>query len=380
VDRLARVFVPVVMTVALVTAAGWWLAGVGAAHAVLRGVTVLLIACPCALGVATPLALMAAVSAASRRGILVSDTRVLETAARVDTLLIDKTGTLTEGEFRVVDADERYLAAVASLERSSEHPLGRAVVRAAARRGLAVATAEDVVVQKGAGITGCVGGRAMFVGSRRLAGAGVDDALERRAVAHEQQGHTIAFYGFDGRATGLLAFGDRIRPGAAGAIAELVRRGVRPVLVSGDARATTARVAAEAGIEEYHAQASPEDKAALVSRLRGAGHVVAMAGDGINDAPALAAADLGIALSTGTDIAMKAAGIIILSPELRQLVDALDLARRTLTLVRQNLFWAFGYNLIGVGLAVAGLLHPIFAAAAMVLSSVSVILNALRAR
>ncbi|HTQ54390.1 MAG TPA: heavy metal translocating P-type ATPase [Bryobacteraceae bacterium] len=379
VDRAARIFVPAVMAAAALTFAGWTWAGSSPATALLRAITVLVIACPCALGMATPLAITTAIGAASRKGILVSSSRALEVLPKVGVMVFDKTGTVTEGDFRLleVSGDRAVLPAAAALETRSEHPLGRALVEWAGRQGGAAEAPREVEVVQGAGIRGRVGGRDVFVGNRRLAGS-VPPDLEAKVRDWERQGHTVAFYGSEGRALGALAFGDRIKDGAPELIASLKRRGIRTLLLSGDAAATTAWVAARIGADAFIAGALPEQKIETIRDLQRQGSVVAMIGDGVNDAPSLAQADAGIALGTGADIAMQAAPIILMGSGLDAVLPAIDLARHTIRAIRQNLFWAFAYNTAGIALAVAGVLNPIFAAGAMVLSSLSVTANSLR--
>jgi heavy metal translocating P-type ATPase len=377
VDRVSRIFVPAVVVLALGTWIGWWWSGAPFGVALLRAVTVLVIACPCALGIATPLAITAAVGAASRRGVLVGHSGALETLRRVDIVVFDKTGTVTERDFTLLEVDEAALPALAALERYSEHPIGRAVVNAAEVRALRRLDASDVVVRKGEGIVGRVGGEVMAVGSRRLF-ASVPEALAACADAHTAEGHTVAFHGSPTEARGLLVLGQRLAPGAAAVIAALRARGIRTALVSGDAAATVAHMARTLGVDDYAAETLPHEKVAYVERLKAEGRTVAMVGDGINDAPALAVADLGVAVATGTDLAMKAAAVVLMNNDLSKLLDVLDLAERTFRVVRQNLFWAFLYNTAGLALAVTGVLHPIIAAAGMVLSSVSVVANSYR--
>jgi heavy metal translocating P-type ATPase len=379
VDRAARIFVPCVIVLAVLTFAGWLAATGSAAIALMRAITVLVIACPCALGMATPLAITTAIGAASRRGILIGSSRVLEILPKVDVVVMDKTGTVTEGDFRLLETtgDPSRLALAAALETRSEHPLARALVRWAVDERWPLDAPRNVEVLKGMGIRGEVAGQTVWVGNRQLTG-GLPEPLEQQARAWEQQGHTVAFYGCDGEAIGALAFGDRIKPGAPDLIAGLKQRGIRTLLLSGDAPATTAWVAARIGADAFIAGALPEQKISTIRDLQQKGSVVAMLGDGVNDAPSLAQADAGIALGTGADIAMQAAPIILMGPDLDAVLATLDLARQTIRAIRQNLFWAFFYNTAGISLAVAGILNPIVAAGAMVLSSLSVIGNSLR--
>ena len=370
VDRVARVFIPVVLVLAAATVAGWqWRTG-RLDEALLHGIAVLVIACPCALGIATPLALTAAVAAAGRRGVLVSDTRVLETIRRVDVVVLDKTGTVTSGEFALLEVrgDASRMRELAALEARSEHPLGRALVQyvgAGAAPDLAV---RDFEIHPGLGISGAVEGQRYFVGNRGLA---------ERITGQEQPSDRI-YFGWDAQVKGSLVFGDRVRADAAGLCADLRRRGVRTLLLSGDARAETEGAARAIGADEWIAEALPERKIETIRRLQGEGAVVAMIGDGVNDAPSLAQSDLGIALGSGADIAIEAAPLVLMSQSLAGVTETLDLAERAFRIVRQNLFWAFGYNVAGIALAMAGVLNPILAAGAMVLSSLSVIGNSRR--
>jgi heavy metal translocating P-type ATPase len=408
VDRASRLFVPLVIAIALLTLIGGMLAGLDGATALMRAIAVLVIACPCALGIATPLAITAAVGACSRKGILVSDSRVLETVGKVDVVLFDKTGTVTQGDFSVVDvaAHNGAISTVAVLEAYSEHPLGRAVVRyamaatpqaeasaipqaeaSATPQAEACATpqaeacATNVRIAKGMGISGRVEGREVFAGNRRMvaeAAAVLDPETEARAALWESQGRTVAFFGWDGAVTGALALGDRLRPEAAQTIAELKRRGIRTALISGDSAKTTAWVASELGVDEYRAEALPAGKIDVIREYQQRGSVVAMVGDGVNDAPALASADIGIALGSGTDLAMQAAPVVLMSSDLSRVNMVFDAARDTMRVVKQNLFWAFFYNCAGIALAITGVLNPIMAAGAMVLSSLSVVGNSMR--
>ncbi len=379
VDRAARIFVPCIILLAVLTFAGWLAATGSAATALMRAITVLVIACPCALGMATPLAITTAIGAASRRGILIGSSRVLEILPKVNVVVMDKTGTVTEGDFRLLEwsGDPARMALAAALETRSEHPLARALVRWAVEQRLPLDTPRNVEVLKGMGIRGEAPGHTVWVGNRHLAAA-VPEDLERQARAWEQQGHTVAFYGCDGEVCGALAFGDQIKAGAADLLAGLKARGIRTLLLSGDAPATTAWVAARIGADDFIAGALPEQKIETIRRLQRQGFVVAMIGDGVNDAPSLAQADAGIALGTGADIAMQAAPIILMGCNLEAVPATLDLAQQTIRAIRQNLFWAFAYNTAGITLAAAGLLNPIVAAGAMVLSSLSVIGNSLR--
>ncbi|MCZ2292793.1 MAG: heavy metal translocating P-type ATPase [Burkholderiales bacterium] len=390
VDQVSAVFVPTVIAIALLTWLGWGLIGGQWQQGLLNAVAVLVIACPCALGLATPAAIMAGTGVAARRGILIQDAQALELAHRVGVVAFDKTGTLTEGRPRVVqalaaDGDEAaLLRRAAALQSGSEHPLGRAVVQAAQERQLAVPAASGVRAVPGRGIEGEVEGRALALGSTRWVEEMQADRgrLAAQAEALQQQGRTVSWLveragEAPPRVLGLLAFGDTLKAGAAEAIRRLHELGVRTALVSGDNRGSAQAVATQLGIDDVRAEVLPADKAAVVAALREGGAVVAMVGDGINDAPALAAADVGIAMATGTDVAMHAAGVTLMRGDPRLVADAIDLSRRTTAKIRQNLFWAFGYNVIGIPLAAAGMLSPVIAGAAMAFSSVSVVTNAL---
>ena len=385
-DRVSAVFVPVVLAIAAVTFALWLLAGADAPTAVINAVTVLIIACPCALGLATPTAIMVGTGLAARHGILIKDAAALETAHAVTIVVFDKTGTLTAGRPEITDifpaqgqTRETVLNAAAALQSGSEHPLARAVLKAAPT----IHPAQNIHALPGRGIEGTIDGARLRLGSRRLldeTGA-VPGPLEAAAATLATQGRTIAWLMTDTGATlGLIAFGDTVKPEAAPAIARLAAMGISSALLSGDNAAAARRVAAEVGITDIHADVLPADKAAHVTALRATRAVVAMVGDGVNDAPALAAADVGIAMGTGTDVAMHAAGITLMRGNPILVADAIDLSRRTWKKVRQGLFWAMAYNVLGIPIAALGLLDPMLAGAAMAASSVSVVLNALSLR
>ncbi|WP_439683922.1 Copper transporter [Cupriavidus oxalaticus] len=393
VDQVSAVFVPVVLVIALVTVLGWGLLGGNWEAALLNAVAVLVIACPCALGLATPTAIMAGTGAGARAGILIKDAEALEVAHRVSVVAFDKTGTLTVGKPEVLalhaagpaDADaDALLARLAALQAGSEHPLARAVLAAAQARGIAVPRAEHVQALPGRGIAGVVDGQALQLGSERLRESLGAEAGTLAPVAQRlrDEGRTVSWLveTTPPRVAGLVAFGDAIKPGAPAAIARLRAAGVRTVMLTGDNAGAAARVARELGLDEVQAEVLPEDKAARVQALGQGGAVVAMVGDGINDAPALAAADVGIAMSTGTDVAMHAAGITLMRGDPALVADALAVSHRTVRKIRQNLFWAFFYNVVGIPLAAAGLLNPVVAGAAMAFSSVSVVSNALLLR
>jgi Cu+-exporting ATPase len=395
VDRISAVFVPAVVGAALLTLLGWGLWNGDWPNGVLNAVAVLVIACPCALGLATPAAIMVGTGTAARHGILIKDAQALELAHEVRTVAFDKTGTLTDGRPRLAAVEpapdsgldaQALLALAASLQAGSEHPLAQAVLDAA--RGLAIAPAQDVTALPGRGISGRVGERVLQLGSARLMEEGgvPTTALAARATALQAEGRTVSWLaevqGQTRRLLGLLAFGDLPKPGAADAIAQLKRLGVRTLMISGDNAGSAEAVGRALGIDDVRAEVLPQDKAALVTALKAHGRV-AMVGDGINDAPALAAADVGIAMAAssagtgGSDAAMQAAGITLLRGDLALVAQAIDISRRTTAKIRQNLFWAFAYNVVGIPLAAFGLLNPVVAGAAMALSSVSVISNAL---
>jgi len=381
VDRVSRMFIPVVLVLATLTVLVCLSRGLPGTEAMLRGIAVLVIACPCALGIATPLATTAAIGAASRQGIIIRDVRVLETFRKVDLLVLDKTGTVTEGDFRVRHAEVDHLDLVAALESYSEHPLAHAVGRFAADQGVGRLDASGIEIRAGRGLLGTVAGHRVAVGNRRLLmedGLQLPSDVEAKASAWEAEGLTVAFAAVDGLCAGALAFGDRPRAEAAAVIAELRARGVRTVLLSGDAATTTERIAKAVGVDEFLGEVSPAEKAEAVRRFQAQGKVVAMVGDGINDAPALAAADLGIAMGSGADLAMHAAPVVLMRDSLTRITRVFRLATLTLRVLKQNLFWAFFYNTAGISLAMTGVLNPILAAGAMVLSSLSVIGNSMR--
>jgi Cu+-exporting ATPase len=401
-DSVSGVFVPAVVGAAVVAFAAWALVGPAPRlpHALLAAVSVLIIACPCALGLATPMSIMVATGRAAAAGVLFKNAEALEVLREVDTMVIDKTGTLTQGKPELLSVvatggedDRTLLRLAASLERGSEHPLAAAIVRGAAARGIAAGEGAGVEALAGRGLRGRVDGRAVALGNTRLldelgvpAGANPRD-MTTRADELRATGQTVAFVVADGRLIGLLGLGDPIKPGAAEVIAALRAEGVRTVLLTGDSHVTAAAVGRAVGVDEIEAEVLPADKAATVARLQAGGHRVAMAGDGINDAPALARADVGIAMGTGTDVALESAGVTLLGGDLAGLLRARRISRATITNIKQNLFFAFVYNALGVPLA-AGILYPLFrlqltpeiAAAAMALSSVSVVGNALRLR
>jgi heavy metal translocating P-type ATPase len=367
VDRVARIFIPAVLAVSVATWLGWQYRTGSLAEALMHAIAVLVIACPCALGIATPLALTAAVAAASHRGILVRDARVLETIRSVDVVVLDKTGTATLGEFVLLEAggDTSRMRELAALEALSEHPIAKAVAQAYAPANGKV---EDVCLHAGMGISGVIGGTRYFIGNARLAGIFGGRLEADRGV----------LFGWDSEVRGWMRFGDRVRPEVAALCAGLRARGIRTMLLSGDSAAATEEIAGEIGADEWRGEATPDEKVEAVRALQAKGEVVAMVGDGVNDAPSLAQSDLGIALGSGADIAMQAAPLVLMGRSLEGVTETLDLARRAFRIVRQNLFWAFAYNVVGMTLAITGVLNPILAAAAMVLSSLSVIGNSRR--
>ncbi|OON63387.1 copper-transporting ATPase [Massilia sp. KIM] len=387
VDKVSAVFVPVVLLISLLTLLGWGLATGDWQAALLNAVAVQVIACPCALGLATPTAIMVGTGAAARHGILIKDAEALETAHALQVVVFDKTGTLTEGRPQVVAVEggdaSRLLQLAWAVQQYSAHPLARAVAEAAAARGLALPRAEGAAALPGRGVRAEVEGATLYLGNRRLMeelGVPVLDG----AAAHEQAGRTVSWLAEERagrvRVLGLLAFGDRVKPGAAAAVARLRAMGVEPVMLTGDNAGAARAVAAELGIADFHAEVLPGDKARVVEALRAQGRSVGMVGDGINDAPALAAADVGIAMAGGTDVAMHTAGVTLMRGDPGLVPDAIAVSQRTYRKIRQNLGWAFVYNVVGIPLAAFGLLNPVLAGAAMALSSVSVVANALLLR
>jgi len=398
-DRISSWFVPTVVVVALVTFVAWAVAGPepSMAYAVVNAVAVLIIACPCALGLATPMSIMVAAGKGASLGVLFRNAEAIEVLRSVDTLVVDKTGTLTEGKPRLLDVvpvraggEAELLGLAAALEQGSEHPLAAAVVAGAKERGIApLGRVEDFAARTGKGVSGTLAGRRLVLGNAGLlAEAGADvGPLANRAEELRREGRTVVFLAADGALAGLLAIGDPIKPTTREAITAFHAAGVRLVMVTGDERTTAEAVGRTLGLDEVHAGVLPEQKVEVVTRLEAEGRVVAMAGDGINDAPALARAHVGIAMGSGTDVAMETAGVILVKGDLRGIVRARRLSEATMANIRQNLFFAFVYNALGVPVA-AGVLYPFFglllnpaiAAAAMSLSSVSVIGNALRLR
>ncbi|NAZ78009.1 heavy metal translocating P-type ATPase, partial [Kineococcus sp. T13] len=390
-DRVSGVFVPLVLVGALATLVGWLAAGAEPSRALTTAVAVLVIACPCALGLATPTALLVGTGRGAQLGILVKGPEVLESTRRVDTVVLDKTGTVTTGRMGLTDVvpaegtGERELLRLAgALEDASEHPVGRAVAAAARERLGALPAATDVEATPGAGITGTVEGVRVAAGRPGWDGARVPEPLPAplpaALEAAEAAGRTTLLVSADGRALGVLAVADTVRPTSARAVAAFRELGLHPVLLTGDNERTARAVAAAVGVEDVTAGVRPEGKVAAVRRLQEAGRVVAVVGDGVNDAAALAQADLGIAMGSGTDVAIEASDLTLVRADLAAAVDAVRLSRRTLATIRGNLFWAFAYNVAALPVAAAGLLSPVVAAAAMAFSSVFVVTNSLRLR
>lgn len=397
-DAVSGWFVPAVILIAIIAFIAWSMSGVEQplAHGLVAAVSVLIIACPCALGLATPMSIMVGIGKGATAGVLIKDAAALERMESVDTLVVDKTGTLTEGKPKVVAVvasadltEDEILSIGASLEKSSEHPLAAAIVAAALERKLAVSDVADFDSVTGKGVAGVVNGRRVALGNLKMMesiGATVGD-LEARANDLRKDGATALFIGIDGKAVGAIAVADPIKATTQNALHALRDSGLRIVMLTGDNKTTALAVAAKLGIDEVEAEVLPQHKNQIVKKMRAEGHVVAMAGDGVNDAPALAEADIGIAMGTGTDIAIRSAGVTLVKGDLSGIVRARELSRATMRNIRQNLFLAFVYNALGVPIA-AGLLYPAFgvllspviAAAAMALSSVSVVGNALRLR
>lgn len=378
-DRVSAVFVPVVVVIAVLALGGWLLAGRPLEFAVTTAVAVLVIACPCALGLATPTALLVGTGRGAQLGILVKGPEVLESTRRVDTVVLDKTGTVTSGRLALVDvvaapdfSRDEVLRLAAAVESASEHPIAAAIVRAAGD----VPAVTSFTNTEGLGVRGVVEGREVVVGRLRAVSlpAALSDALEA------QRGRTVVAVSVDGVVAGLLAVTDTVKPTSAQAVRELRALGLRPVLLTGDNAVVAQAVADEVGISEVIAEVMPSEKVDAVRRLQAEGRVVAMVGDGVNDAPALAAADLGLAMGTGTDVAIEAGDLTLVRGDLRVAADAIRLSRRTLRTIKGNLFWAFAYNVAGLPLAALGLLNPMIAGAAMAFSSVFVVTNSLRLR
>jgi len=389
-DRISGVFVPIVIAIALVTLGAWLIAGFPASAAFTAAVAVLVIACPCALGLATPTALLVGTGRGAQLGVLIKGPEVLESTRAVDTVVLDKTGTVTTGRMTLTDVvtapgtdRAELLRRAGTLEHASEHPIARAIAAGAAEEAGPLPEVTGFTNLEGRGVRGTVEGHEVTVGRASLldaSAAGLPEDLDAAKADAEAQGRTVVAVAWDGAARGLLVVADAVKPTSAEAIRGLVGLGLTPVLLTGDNAAVARQVAAEVGIEQVVAEVLPEDKVDVITRLQGEGKVVAMIGDGVNDAPALAQADLGLAMGTGTDVAIEAADVTLVRGDLRSAVDAIRLSRRTLRTIKVNLFWAFAYNVAAIPLAALGLLNPMLAGAAMAFSSVFVVGNSLRLR
>ena len=389
-DRVSAIFVPIVIGLALATLGIWLADGASAAFAVTTAVAVLIIACPCALGLATPTALLVGTGRGAQLGILIKGPEVLESTRRVDTIVLDKTGTVTTGRMQLRDVilagdsdRSELLRLVGALEHASQHPIARAIAAAARNELGELPAVESFQSREGLGVEGVVDGHAVVAGRPSLLadrGLHLQPGLEHEGAAAQARGQTVIAAGWDGQVHGLLVVSDTARPSSAAAVSALSALGLRPVLLTGDNAATAAAVAAEVGIEEVIADVLPAGKADVIRRLQSEGRVVAMAGDGVNDAPALAQADLGLAIGTGADVAIEASDITLVSGDLLAGADAIRLSRRTLSTIKGNLFWAFGYNVAALPLAAGGYLNPLIAGAAMAGSSLFVVANSLRLR
>jgi Cu+-exporting ATPase len=383
-DQISAVFVPVVLVIALLTFSGWWLAGSGFTAALINAVAVLVIACPCALGLATPTALVVSTGRAAQVGILAKDAAALERAHKLSVLVVDKTGTLTEGKPGVTDllpssdiSPDELLGTAAMLAQGSTHPLSRALLEHAQARQIKLAQAAGISEVSGHGLHADIGGKHYLFGSPVFAaskGVAID---EHQVLALQQQGKTVNVLAREGSLLGYIAFADQLRASSSAAVAQLTAMGIRVVMLSGDNHATAQAIASQAGITEFRAEVLPQDKSAHVQSFKAEYLIVGMVGDGINDAPALAAADVSFAMRSGSDIAIEAADITLMRNDLMSVVDAISLSRATLRKIRQNLFFAFAYNVLGIPLAMLGMLNPVIAGAAMAMSSVSVVSNAL---
>ncbi|KXO92895.1 heavy metal translocating P-type ATPase [Tsukamurella pseudospumae] len=389
-DRISGVFVPIVIAIAFATLGAWLGAGFPVAAAFTAAVAVLVIACPCALGLATPTALLVGTGRGAQMGVLIKGPEVLESTRKVDTIVLDKTGTVTTGKMTLAeviaedgtDSDE-LLRLAGALENASEHPIAQAIAAAARDSGGELPTPEGFANVEGQGVQGVVDGHAVIVGRESFLADWALELSPRTAAVKrdaEADGKTVVAVGWDGQATGILVVADAVKPTSAQAISELRALGLKPVLLTGDNAAVAQRIAAEVGIDEVISEVMPQDKVSVVKRLQDQGKVVAMVGDGVNDAPALAQADLGLAMGTGTDVAIEASDITLVRGDLRSAVDAIRLSRKTLSTIKTNLFWAFAYNTAAIPVAAAGMLNPMLAGAAMAFSSVFVVGNSLRLR
>ncbi|MGW4717077.1 heavy metal translocating P-type ATPase [Nocardia sp. NPDC004260] len=389
-DRISGIFVPIVIALSVATLGFWLGTGGSVAAAFTAAVAVLIIACPCALGLATPTALMVGTGRGAQLGILIKGPEVLESTRRVDTIVLDKTGTVTAGKMTLLDVVaaegeqvERILELAGALEDASEHPIAQAIAKGARERVGELKPVEDFANVEGLGVQGTIDGHAVVVGRARLLAdwsQHLDDDLTRAMRAAEAEGKTAVAVGWDGEARGVLVVADAVKPTSAEAISQLRALGLTPIMLTGDNRAAAGAIAAQVGIDEVIAEVLPQDKVDTVKRLQAEGKVVAMVGDGVNDAAALAQADLGLAMGTGTDVAIEAGDLTLVRGDLRAAADAIRLSRRTLTTIKGNLFWAFAYNVAAIPLAMAGLLNPMLAGAAMAFSSVFVVSNSLRLR
>ena len=390
-DKIASIFVPVVIVIALAAFGVWYLViSVGFAAALMNAIAVLVIACPCALGLATPTAIMVGTGRGASLGVLIKNAESLERAHKIDTIVFDKTGTITSGTPSVTDiqgfngADEQtVLRIAASLENKSEHPLGTAIVQEAKKRSLVLDETDSFQSQTGFGVEASVNGRKVIVGSEKMmrdASINFTPASEDAIIRFSEQGKTPILVAADGKLIGIIAVADTLRPDSNKTVAELKEMGFDLVLLTGDNSRTAHAIAAQAGISRVFAEVLPQEKAAKIQELQSQGKIVAMVGDGMNDAPSLAQADVGIAVGSGTDIAMETADITLMKSDLKGVLRAIRLSRQTMRTIKQNLFWAFVYNSIGIPLAALGMLNPMFAAGAMALSSVSVVTNSLRLR
>ncbi len=389
-DRISGVFVPIVIGIAAVTLAAWLIAGYSASAAFTAAVAVLVIACPCALGLATPTALLVGTGRGAQMGVLIKGPEVLESTRKVDTVVLDKTGTVTTGKMTLVDVitesgtDRAGLLRLAgALENSSEHPIAQAIAKGAAAEVGTLPTPEDFANVEGRGVQGIVDGSAVLVGRESLLAdwsQHLGDEVSAAKAHAESEGKTVVAVGWDGHARGVLVVADTVKPTSAEAIRQLKGLGLKPVLLTGDNAAVAEQIAAEVGIDDVFAEVLPADKVDVITRLQADGKTVAMVGDGVNDAPALARADLGLAMGTGTDVAIEASDITLVRGDLRSAVDAIRLSRKTLGTIKSNLFWAFAYNVAAIPIAALGMLNPMLAGAAMAFSSVFVVTNSLRLR